>query len=100
MFVGSARLYVSAHRPKRFIMALKYEGEATYRYLMASDLSWRALDIVQAHTLRWLVEVFVQDWKAYEGWGALTKQPGEEGSRRSVILSLLVDHCLFLALSS
>jgi hypothetical protein len=94
--VGSARLYVSAHRTKRFIMALKYEGEDTYRYLMASDLSWRTLDIVQAHTLRWLVEVFVQDWKAYEGWGTLTKQPGEEGSRRSVILSLLVDHCLFL----
>jgi hypothetical protein len=63
---------------------------------MASDLSWRTLDIVQAHTLRWLVEVFVQDWKAHEGWGMLTKQPGEEGSRRSVILSLLVDHCLFL----
>jgi hypothetical protein len=37
----------------------------------------------------------VQDWKAHEGWGTLTKQPGEEGSRRSVILSLLVDHCLF-----
>ena len=50
--VGSARLYVSAHRTKRFIMALKYEGEDTYRYLMASDLSWRTLDIVQAHTLR------------------------------------------------
>ena len=94
--VGSARLYVSAHRTKRFIIALKYEGEDTYRYLMAADLSWRTLDIVQAHTLRWLVEVFVQDWKAHEGWGTLTKQPGEEGSRRSVILSLLVDHCLFL----
>ena len=37
----------------------------------------------------------MQDWKSYEGWGTLTKQPGEEGSRRSVILSLLVDHCLF-----
>jgi hypothetical protein len=26
----------------------------------------------------------------------LTKQPGHEGACRSVILSLLVDHCLFL----
>lgn len=26
----------------------------------------------------------------------MTKQPGHEGARRSVILSLLVDHCLFL----
>ena len=41
-------------------------------------------------------QVFVQDWKTYEGWGALTKQPGEEGSSRSLILSLLVDHCLLL----
>jgi hypothetical protein len=46
--------------------------------------------------LRWLVEVFVQDWKSYEGWNQLTKQPGHEGACRSVILSLLVDHCLFL----
>ena len=62
---------------------------------MAADLTWRTLDIVQGHTLRWLVEVFVQDWKSHEGWSQLTKQPGEEGARRSVILSLLVDHCLF-----
>jgi len=94
--VGSARLYVCAHHTKRFVIALKYDGEDTYRYVMASDLSWRTLDIIHAQTLRWLVEVFVQDWKAYEGWDTLAKQPGEEGSRRSVILSLLVDHCLFL----
>jgi len=93
--VGSARLYVCSHHTKRFIVALKYEGEETYRSLMASDLTWRTLDIVQGHTLRWLVEVFVQDWKSHEGWSQLTKQPGEEGARRSVILSLLVDHGLF-----
>ena len=52
--------------------------------------------MVQGHTLRWLVEVFIQDWKSYEGWSQLTKQPGEEGARHSVILSLLVDHALFL----
>ena len=63
---------------------------------MASDLTWRTLDIVQGHSLRWLVEVFVQDWKGYEGWAQLTKQPGEEGARRSVILRLLVDHALFV----
>ena len=42
------------------------------------------------------MEVFIQDWKSYEGWGQLTKQPGAEGARHSVILSLLVDHSLFL----
>lgn len=96
VIVGSARLYLCAHKTKRFIIALKYDGEETYRYLIASDLSWRTLDIVQAHTLRWLVEVFIQDWKSYEGWSQLTKQPGKEGARHSVILSLLVDHALFL----
>ena len=94
--VRSARLYVCSHKTKRFIVAMKYEGEETYRYLIASDLSWRTLDVVQGHTLRWLVEVFIQDWKSHEGWSQLTKQPGDEGARHSVILSLLVDHALFL----
>jgi len=94
--VRSARLYVCSHKTKRFIVAMKYEGEETYRYLIASDLSWRTLDIVQGHSLRWLVEVFIQDWKSHEGWSQLTKQPGDEGARHSVILSLLVDHALFL----
>jgi hypothetical protein len=94
--VGSARLYVCSHHTKRFIVAIKYAEEERYRYLIAADLSWRTLDIVQGHTLRWLVEVFIQDWKSYEGWSPLTKQPGEEGARHSVILSLLVDHSLFV----
>ena len=96
VWVSSARLYVCSHKTKRFIVAIKYEEEETYRYLIASDLSWRTRDIVQGHTLRWLVEVFIQDWKSYEGWSQLTKQPGEEGARHSVILSLLVDHSLFV----
>ncbi len=56
--VGSARLYVCAHKTKRFIVAIKYAEEETYRSLIASDLRWRTLDIVQGHTLRWLVEIF------------------------------------------
>lgn len=95
VIVGSARLHVHAHRKKRFVIALKYEGEDEYRYIIASDLSWRTLDIVEAYTLRWLIEVFFQDWKTNEGWGKLTKQIGKEGSNRSLILSLLVDHSLF-----
>ena len=50
--VGSARMYVCAHQTKRFIIALKYADEDTYRSLMASDLSWRTVDIAQAYTLR------------------------------------------------
>jgi hypothetical protein len=53
--VSSARLKVDAHGVKRFVIALKYEDEEDYRYLVASDLSWRTKDIIQAYTLRWLV---------------------------------------------
>jgi len=42
------------------------------------------------------ISVFIQDHKAKEGWESLTKQPGEDGSYRSLPLSLLVDHCLLL----
>src|SRR5262245_36623038 len=52
--------------------------------------------MVQGHTLRWLVEVFMQDWQSYEGWRQLPKQPGDEGARHSVILRRLVAHRLFL----
>ena len=65
--VGSARLEVCAHGQKRFVIALKYASEQDYRYLVATDLSWRTLDIVEAYSLRWLVEVFFEDWKSYEG---------------------------------
>lgn len=94
--VSSARLKVTAHGKKRFVVALKYEGESDYRYLVATDMTWRTIDITQAYTLRWLVEVFFEDWKLYEGWGREAKQLDEEGSSRGLILSLLFDHCLLL----
>ena len=52
--------------------------------------------MVQGHSLRWLVAVFVQDWTGHAGWAQLTTQPGAEGARRSVILRLLVAHALFV----
>ena len=76
----AARLYVKAHGKRRFVVALKYEGEEEYRYLVASDMSWRHTDIARLYTLRWLVEVFIQDWKAHGGWNRLSKQQGAEGS--------------------
>jgi len=90
--VSSARLKVDAHGKKRFVIALKYENEANSRYLVAADMSWRTKDIIQAYTLRWLVEVFFEDWKLYEDWGREAKQLDEEGSSRGLILSLLLDH--------
>ena len=94
--VSSARLKVLAHSKKRLVVALKYEGESDYRYLVATDMTWRTMDTIQAYTLRWLVEVFFEDWKLYEGWGREAKQWDEEGSSRGLILSLLFDHCLLL----
>ena len=96
VILGSARLYVCAHQQKRFVVALKYPGEEEYRYLVASDLSWRAVDIASAYTLRWLIEVFFEDWKLHEGWGQLAPQWDEEGSSRGLTLSLLLDHALLL----
>ena len=55
--VGSARLSVCSHQTKRFVVALQDEGEETSRSLIASDLSWRTLDMVQGQTLRGLVEI-------------------------------------------
>lgn len=86
---------VKAHDfKKRKIVALKYESEEEYRYLVVSDSSWESQTIIQTYSLRWLIEVFFQDWKSYEGWGQLTKHIGYEGSFQGVILSLLLDHCL------
>src|SRR5712691_5484474 len=94
--VGSARFYVCSHHTKRCIVAIKYAEEETSRSLIASDLSWRTLDVVQGQTLRWLVEISQPHYGSRESLSQLTKQPGAEGARHSVILSLLVDHSLFV----
>ena len=96
MTVVSACLLVKAHGTRRIIIAVKNQGEAEYRYLVATDVTWRIQDILQCYTLRWLVEVFFEDWKLYEGWASMAKQLDEEGSFRGVTLSLLLDHALFI----
>jgi hypothetical protein len=92
--VASARVDVCSHHTTRFIVAIKYPEEEPPRSLSASALSWRTLAVVQGHTLRGLVAVFMEAWKSPEGGAQLTKQPGAEGARPSVRLSLLVDHSL------
>lgn len=93
----SAKLKLQAHGgQKRYIIALKYSGESEYRYLIAKDMTWRDVDIIKLYANRWLVEVFIQDWKSYEGWGQMAKQRGCEGADRGVLLSLLCDHALHL----
>lgn len=94
--MGGARLWVKSHQKKRFVIALRYEGEQENRYIVATNTTWRMTDIVSAYTMRWLVEVFFSDWKQYEGWCQMAKQPGVDGSNRGLILSLLTDHALLL----
>ena len=90
------KVWVAAHNEKRMIIAIKYENQNDFRYIIASDMTWQYIDVIQAYTLRWLIEVFFQDWKTYEAWSNLAKQQGVEGSSRCVILSLLLDHSFFL----
>lgn len=86
---------VKAHdEKKQKIITLKYEDEEEYKYLVATDTSWLTESIIQSYALRWLVEVFFQDWESYEGWGQLLKHTGFDGSNRGLILSLLLEHCL------
>lgn len=92
----AARIVVKSHGKKRFVIALKYEGETDYRFIVATDLTWRHKDVVQAYTLRWLVEVFIQDWKGHGGWNTLSKQHGVDGAMRGMTLSLLCDHLLLI----
>jgi hypothetical protein len=92
----AARLTVKAHAKKRFLIALKYDGETDYRFLVATDLTWRHKDIAQTYTLRWLVEVFIQDWKGHGGWNTLSKQQGVDSATQGLTLSLLCDHMLLL----
>ena len=96
IYYSSVIAKVKAHDEKRLIIAYKYQGETEYRYVFATDMSWMPHHVIATYSLRWLVEVFISDWKAYEGWAVLTKHIGFEGSKRSLILSLLFDHCLIL----
>jgi hypothetical protein len=91
--MGGGRLYVSSHKAKRWVIALKYEGSKEYRYLMATNLTWNMKEIAEIFTLRWLIEVFFEDWSMYNGFCSLAKQCDEDGSLRPLTLSLLFDHC-------
>ena len=90
------RTKVKAYGKKMYVIALKYEGEEEYRYLTAENLTWRYNDIISAYSLRWLVEVFIQDWKGHLGYHNMATQQGEDGAYKSMFLSLLADHSLYM----
>ena len=92
--IKHARLYVESHKRILNIIALRYDGEENFRFIITPNLSWRAIDVVQIFTFRWLVEVFFYDWKCYEGFGQAAIQQSDDGGLCGVLLSLLVDQCL------
>lgn len=92
----SARLFIKSHGKIMHVIALKYEGEKEYRYLAARDLTWRALDVIKTYAFRWLIEVVIEDWKQYGGFGRKASQQGVDGAHRGVFLSMLVD-CFLLS---
>ena len=90
----SERLFIKSHSRVYHIVVFKYEGEEKYRYICATNLTWRAEDIIRAYAFRWLIEVVIEDSKLYAGFGQVAMQQGEDGARRAVGLSLLLDHFL------
>ena len=94
IYFQSARLYVKAHNKVSHVIAYRYENEEKYRFICASELTWRAKDIIRAFAFRWLVEVVIEDLKQFDGWGKDASQYGEEGASRGLCLSLLLDQFL------
>lgn len=90
----AARVFISSYGRKVFVVAVRYQGERAWQYLFGTDLTWKAESIIKAYGLRWLVEVFFEDWKQHDGWGVGALQRSEDGAVRGVFLSLLTD--LFL----
>jgi len=93
---ASARLHVKAHGKKLHVIAIRYKGEKEYRYLVATDLTWRAEDIIRAYSLRWIIEVTFEDWKLHEGYGSGGMQRGYESACTGVTLSFLANHMILL----
>jgi hypothetical protein len=59
--IASARLQVKAIGAKLHIVAIRYEGQKEPRYVVASELTWRAIDIITAYSSRWIIEVLFED---------------------------------------
>ena len=81
-------------RQKRTMADLRSIATAVESYSV--DLTLYPVATSMAALTPLIEPVYINNPPTDDGWGALTKHPGEEGSSRSLILSLLVDHCLLL----
>ncbi|RZW40555.1 MAG: hypothetical protein EX263_13200 [Flavobacteriaceae bacterium] len=92
--IKSARVFIESFGRKVFVVAIRYKDEKNWQYLFGTDLTWTAETIIKGYALRWLAEVFFEDWKQCDGWGSGALQRSDDGAVRGLFLSLLVD--LFL----
>jgi len=86
---SSARLFIKSHGERMHVVAMRYDGEKKFRYIVCPNLTWRAEDIIRHYGLRWLVEVAIQEWKQYSGIGKGACLYGVEGASCALSLSLL-----------
>lgn len=92
--IKSARLPIRSLGRWEHVVAVRYKGQKDFRYFGATNLSWRAQDVVFEIEFRWLIEVVHEDWKLYEGYGRAATQRGYTGLECGLGLSSLVDTCL------
>ena len=88
---ASYQLFVKALGAKVHVVALKYKGETTPRYLVATQRTWRAKDIITAYSSRWIIEVLFEDLKQNCALGRRACLQQGSGSYVTVSLSMIVD---------
>ena len=91
VYIASARLQIKAIGQKLHVVALRYEGETDARYLVATETTWRAKDIVTAYSSRWIIEVLFEDLKQNCGLGRRACLQRGSGSCGTVVLSMIAD---------
>ncbi len=92
--IKSARIHVQSLNRWEHVVAIRYKGQANFRYHSGTDMSWRGQDIVFELGFRWLIEVVHEDWKLYEGYGRSATHREKTGLECGLGLSSMVDTCL------
>ena len=73
-------------------IVIKYGEQSEYRYPVTSNSLSNLQDVINTYTFHCLVEVFLKTLKLNGDWFNMAKQQGKDGLKKSLILSLLLDH--------
>ena len=91
VYYAAARVTVKAMGAKLLVVALRYEGQNSPRYLVVSELSLRAQDVITAYSSRWIVEVLFEDLKQFCGLNRRACLQRKSGSCGTVVMSMIAD---------